>query len=675
MKGATVYILDASSSMATLPLLDGRGSFEVARSHVIEHLGHAMHQSVTNEASIVLCRTRATRNHVCVKTEDEPEGLQQQAQYQQYQHLTEVTFGLSRTTVDHLRQIAATTADDLDSDSCGVSLSEGSVLHALQLAVHALTSKTAGKKYARRIIVYTDAVGHDYEMAVSHYERLVQNLQALDCPVYVVALQSLTTPTDFVAPDGNVSSSIMAAGRVSPTTTVPVVKPDQVDSLPKPKSGSKPETVSSLPNGGSSDTESSESTSGQASRGKRIKREEGQSDDDESDDPSAQDDEDILEWDTRADRWELLSGLVNITGGIYLPVATRADVPPPGDAFATHQRPASLTKSNLLLGPKRSTSESNHETDLAYHQCAVKMGLCHAEKTLPLMKSGAYQWDSSLGTIPQRDEEGDVVLSELAKHIRYVRPDPKLMDEVYESSQTADAYPYGSECKVIDSSFEHSWKRYNRQDLAIEVLGYLSQDDIDETHRKGPCHVVSGNTSIHACAAIEALSQALDDANKVALVTYTKRRGFDAYLGSLWPAGKHLHLTALPFSGETKALLEDWQETLEEEAIVKEETVACDLIDSLWLSDDRAETILRQNNPYHQAWYTTVVHRAVYPNSTDLKIPRAEHNSLEWELDDSAQMNRQAFREAFPLFLKPVQPKKSVTGRQTLTFRNHLNDE
>lgn len=671
MKGATVYIVDASASMATLPLLDGRGSFDVARSHVIEHLGHAMHQSVTNEASIVLCRTRATRNHVCVKTEDESEGLQQQQQQSQYQHLTEVTFGLSRTTVDHLREIAATTADDLDSDSCDVSSTEGSVLHALQLAVDALTSKTAGKKYARQIIVYTDAVGHDYEMTVSHYERLVQNLEALDCPVHVVALQSLTTATGFVGPDGNVSSSVMAASPVASTTTaVPVVQPESVASLPK---GSI-----SFVKDGSSDT-ASESSYRQASRGKRIKREECQSDnedDDESDDAqAAQSDEDILEWDTRANRWELLASLVTITGGIYLTVATQADLPPPGASFATHQRPASLTKSNLLLGPKRTASGNNHEPALVYHQFAVKMGLCHAEKTLPQMQSGAYQWDSSSGTVPQRDEEGDVVLSELTKHSHYVRPDPKLMDEIYESSETADAYPYGSECKVIDSSFEHSWKRYNRQDLAIEVLGYLSQDDIDETHRKGPCHVVTGSTSIHACAAIEALSQALDDADKVALVTYTKRRGFDAYLGALWPAGKHLHLTALPFSGETKALMEDWQEALEKDPAVEEETVACDLIDSLWLSDERAETILQQNNPYHQAWYTTVVHRAVYPNSTDLKIPRAEHNLLEWEPSDRARTNREAFRDAFPLALKPVQAKKSVTGRQTLTFRNHLNDE
>ena len=127
-------------------------------------------------------------------------------------------------------------------------------------------------------------------------------------------------------------------------------------------------------------------------------------------------------------------------------------------------------------------------------------------------------------------------------------------------------------------------------------------------------------------------------------------------------------------SGEVKQMAAvDWRP--EDGLDDNQEQGASDLIDALWMSDDQADHVLSHtDDPFQEAWNATVLQRALHPrqDKPPLVFPAAPAPPVPKQTKAALD----AFRQAFPLVLKPSSDKeKKKKGRQALTYANFVTDD
>jgi hypothetical protein len=240
---------------------------------------------------------------------------------------------------------------------------------------------------------------------------------------------------------------------------------------------------------------------------------------------------------------------------------------------------------------------------------------------------------------------------------------------------------------VVDPSFDAATIPNDMPGPAIQMIATVHQSILDPAYVQGPCHIVTGHDSLRACTAVAAFAQALQQTQKAAVVLYAKTRSVVATrLGALLPSadGQHLYLVTLPYQKETKQLAAadcDWQQD-EDDLSDEQMQIASDLVDSLWLTDHQAETILHQADPFQRAWMATVWERAVHPQhctgttENPLIVPRRldEQDPLgtPYPVRQKAQPYIARFRDAFPLEKKMKDETKKEQGLKSLTYTNFV---
>lgn len=762
MKQANVFLLDASSTMQTQALLLGSDDddgdeastipFALAKRHVTALYGQTMMQSASSTASVVLCRTRQTTNHKCVVEEnDDDDDDSERDRHNPFCHLTEIdSFGLCKGKVSVLRQLRDTGVEDSYArNNLGGG---GTVLDGLRFAQTTLQESTAGKKFQRAVYLYTDCLGHDYEMDLAALQDMVGGLQALECPVHVVVFQSLYDPTDASADNiKSEGSAAVAAGIVKkeeedkdesggkrkvvvkdePMPDSAIVKKEESSDVAavKLESPIQPSPVKSfrkhnhqsevkIKQENSDDDSVTDVEDGDdaivpspAPESKRIKKEESDNDNNinQNDDEEEDEDEDVVVLNSSKARDEFLQSIARQTGGTYRAIHVPTDLPMP----TLTQKDMFASKTTLLLAPATGADITSHP-----YAIPVRLALTHAKQGAPVLKCGALVFDNDDGDededaqlknseneeatkttsgavaettpVPRRLETGDLITKstmKLNKFVDLTDPDSVPVD----ATMTTDAMRYGSEWKVIDASFQHSTIPKDMPGPAIQIMGYVdAASTLDPAYCQGPCHLVTGHDSVKACAAVTALSRALHETGKAAIVLVAKTKSVKATkLGALVPGGcgtpansenPPLYMIILPYEGEVKTMtVDNWMGDLE--TTPEEEKAACDLIDTLWLSDDQAETILNQSDPFQEAWKDTVLHRAVHPTSTELRVPRKRLGgddplATPKDVKENAEAYVNRFQETFPLVLKQSSTKdKERKGVKSLTYTDFLDDD
>eukprot|EP00977_Amphora_coffeiformis_P004864 scaffold1047_cov138-Amphora_coffeaeformis.AAC.1 len=697
MKQAIVYIVDASPTMQSCPLVDASlAPWRVAQQAVTGAYGSILLQhGKSSRTSIILARTKETYNHKCVDDDDDDDDdddhdsdtsdfNKTKTPRHEFAHLRELTFGLTPPSIETLRQFqACTTADDFeieDGNSCG----KGTLLDALRLAAASLEATTAGKQYHRAIHVYTDAAGHDYEISVQELERFLTSLRALDqCPIHVTVFQSLqhqdvsstTTTMEFNKNNvvvktesvtyNNHSTNIqgttdpsLAKIKQEPDTYPSPVKSaatnaetkhkqlkqetDKQDSAgmraspvkstirPQPATNVKQETLDD-----ESVTDDDEMHPFPVASNKRIKMEndetmEGMNDkkpksNDDDDEDDSSDEEDVIVLDSRAARDEFLQSLATQTKGTYLAVHTLADLFGPTPAINTAitqgqsststpivvgveplQKDPHFAKTTLLLAPARGADVTKEP-----YAIPVRLSLMHAKQGAPILKMGVMHNDSqqehekstAAMVTSSNSKAADVAdydirdTIKMSKFVNFADPD----GQIWNADVTTKAIRYGSEWKVVDVTFDQATIPKDLPGPAIQLIGVMERELLPAPYASGPCHTVTGHDSIKACAAVTALAQALRETQKLALVLCAKTKATVATsLGALVPGpNNELYMITLPYAGEVKTLdPEDWRED------DVDEQVAANLIDALWLSDEQADLIVNQSDPFQRAVQT-----------------------------------------------------------------------
>ena len=166
----------------------------------------------------------------------------------------------------------------------------------------------------------------------------------------------------------------------------------------------------------------------------------------------------------------------------------------------------------------------------------------------------------------------------------------------------------------------------------MEILGYvaLSSLRVSKTLLIGPPHIVTGSSSLKACALISALAQALEREKKVAICTFFKAGSIGTtYLGALFPGPEstqqrepvHLVFLKLPYKGDVKHLQMEPFEDLDADKL----RVFEDMIESLMLPDDvRLGAAGSVPAPAVRSWNQTVIERALDPENKDLVYVRSQ---------------------------------------------------
>ena len=383
-----------------------------------------------------------------------------------------------------------------------------------------------------------------------------------------------------------------------------------------------------------------------------------------------------------------------------------------------------FAKSTLSWVPL-AKSKSNENPTTEPYSIPVRVSLMHAKQLAPTLKQGVLFFDSDTddeqdnddeepkegpphqtsqgpdetmydnppaAPKPQRTKDGDLRIGDALKVTRYVQlrknADADNTDEeevVYTQDDITHAIPYGSTWQVVDPTFFQATvppPTLLPRGPVLQIVGCMPRAELDETLVQGPCHVVTGHDSVRSCAAVTAWAQALRETEKVALVLYAKTKSVVATkLGALLPSlhetedPTRLYLVTLPYEREVKKLVpEEWKEEVDDAQV----QAAANLVDALWLSDDQAESILQQPDPFQTALQATVWKRAVEPRFTDLVFPRRldELDPLGTPMDvrQKAQPSITRFRDAFPLVRKQEQPKKQQ-GLKSLTYANFVETE
>lgn len=120
---------------------------------------------------------------------------------------------VSRPDVPLLRAIQKVQPDfTANQEDDFLQLQGGDWMDAIIVAADALYQRTSGKKYERQIVLWTDAAGHDVVLNVAQTLKVMDSLQAMDCPLMVRGID-FTPPNNRNVVKQEESSDVAAAAQ------------------------------------------------------------------------------------------------------------------------------------------------------------------------------------------------------------------------------------------------------------------------------------------------------------------------------------------------------------------------------------------------------------------------------------------------------------------------------
>mmetsp|Transcript_10466 Transcript_10466/g.16214 ORF Transcript_10466/g.16214 Transcript_10466/m.16214 type:complete len:652 (-) Transcript_10466:67-2022(-) len=573
-KEAVVFILDTFPSMNSPYPKDSESTrLSQAKRAVINAIADQSWRSKTHECGCIVLKTGLTHHHMAVMDGIDDEnalgyyfrkvarGKKVHVDLDDEVHFPNlIEFDLNRITPQTLRAIShvCSTSDESNAD-----VMQGDLCDGLIVAADALYQRTNGKKFKRKIVLFTDAE-HKVSVDGSQLQAVLDGLNKMECEVIVVGI-GFDDEKDF----SSIAKSSNDAGIKQEDDDDDLDQPDKITSKDAPTAE---ESDSNIKEEGDVDNEDMEDLKMESDSKARVKRE----------------------------NQMLLMSIAKETGGCVL--ATNG-----ADIEDTLQR-----KMPSKAGRKNA---QRYETD--FHiapnlTVAVRLAKMTEQCNLPSLKKGAVQFDPESGDA-LRDGAGELMTHDtgtLTRHFEAEQLEAGIENEV-PLDMRVDAYRYGCDLipvgkmdlAGINAAFAGDTNR------SIEVIGYLGRDDVvDSGLLMGPAYcVVGGKESNKSRSAVAALAQAMDEMGKVGFCRLVKtKNGGAPIIGALFPmasdGGRHLQFLQLPFADDVQHFQ---NRDMDPFTGSEEQVQTCeDLIDSLMLPDGDFE---RVSNPTFKAYRQMIV--------------------------------------------------------------------
>lgn len=603
---------------------------EAAKEVITGLVTELMLESKTNECSIIVLNTEKTNHHLHSDDDKEvQDALDKDDDYEiMFPKITEL-FPIIRPNIDVLRDLQKVSVNVNQQDSLDEDESrQGGFCDGILLAASSMRKKTAGKKFARKIILFTDA---EREVDI-HFDLLddaIEELREMNCTMTVIGLdfeRSAEFDEAAAIETGDEDENKQEGGdqkrrRDSDDTTLDAeetnIEQDQEDT-------------------NMNDTEM----------------------DDRPDSPS---DEQVRAERVKDDNEMFLISFTKYTGG---EVHAASDI----QQMLTESMGKRLTKSTLskiefLIAPGITVN--------------ARMSIATSKQNVPSLKTHAVSFDAEGNTI--RNVFGEIVGEPIIQATSHWDVDKEDM-EVYLIDR-ADAYAYGSDLIPIGKMDMEGLKQ--RSPPKVSIIGYVSSSRIPISAWIGPMRLLSGPWT-KAGTAISALAQALDKINQFAIVRYIKQTDADPEMGILSPythqcgdeqeqskstPPKYLSYIKIPFADDVQSLL---MLPLVNDASGEKGQKACDeLIDAFMLPD---EALVSSNipNPAIRTFRKTMIKRALNRDFKGIVGGRDEIDegcdamSTPQDILKKGTDACERFRRAFPLEVVEQTTKKGRAKKKFL---------
>ena len=598
-KEAVVFILDTFPSMNTpYPSEDSESTrLSQAKRAIINAIADQSWRSKTHECGCVVLKTELTHHHMALMDGIDDEnalgyyfrkvarGKKVEVDLDDDVHFPNlIEFDLNRITPQTLRAIShvCSTTDESNAD-----LIQGDLCDGLIVAADALYKRTNGKKFKRKIVLFTDAE-HRVSVDGSQLQTVLDGLNKMECEVIVVGI-NFDDEKDF-------SLDTAAAAAAQNNDDDAMKQEDDNDN-----GDQQPDKITS--NDGAPVAEDSDSD--------HIKGDDNANDED-MDDQKIESDVKAL---VRRQNQMLLMSIAKETGGCVL--ATKgADI----EDVLQRKMPSKAGRKNA----------QRYETD--FHVApnltvTVRLAKMTEQCNLPSLKKAAVQFDPESGDA-LRDGTGELMTHDvgtLTRHYEEEQLEAGVEKEV-PLDMRVDAYRYGCDLipvgkmdlAGINAAFAGDTNR------SINMIGYLERDDVVNSGLlMGPSYcIVGGKESNKSRAAVAALSQAMDEMDKVGLCRLVKtKNGGAPVIGALFPiaadSGRYLQFLQLPFADD----IQHFQNRDMDKFVGPEEQVKAseELIDSMMLCEGDFDRVA---NPTFKAYRQMIVDFAM--NAPKKEVLREE---------------------------------------------------
>jgi len=522
-KQAVIYIIDTSPSMkhlyppsvsASVPVSASNQHTEeeeeeetdtnkkqtrldAAKEAMIGLITDLMLQSKTNECGVIVLHTPLTKHHIididCKNKgpddlqEEEEELEDEGGRDPKFSHLTELS-PVQRPSVDLLRQIQSLSFshtnnndnddnNETDNPAATVAIPNraGGFCDGIMLAFSALRRKTFGKRFNRKIILFTDA---EREVDI-HWDQLddtVEGLREMECDLTVIGLDFQKSaeyhPPAVLSTDTNTN---VCTGTEDDDRNVEMENED----------GNHP-TKNQQPQHQHQQDADMETATEEQLHAARIK-----------------DDNEMF-----------LISLTKYTGGTVHAASTIQQIL----KQATGRRipKSTLSKIELQIAPSITVE--------------ARISLSTTKQSFPSLKREAVTLNDE-GEM-EKNILGEIMSAPVLNITSHWDIDD--LDVEVELVQRAQGYPYGSDLIPIGPMEMEGLKL--RSVPCVTILGYAALECIPMTTWMGPTRIVSGSgDSRQACLAVSALAQALQRLNQVAICRFVKQKDSDPDMGILAP--------------------------------------------------------------------------------------------------------------------------------------------
>ncbi|GFH53521.1 hypothetical protein CTEN210_09997 [Chaetoceros tenuissimus] len=639
-KQAVVYILDASPSMNEPYKNAGNDStsnketnkqtkLEAAKEAITGLVTELMLESKTNECSIIVLNTEKTNHHLHSDDDKEvQDALDEDDDYEiMFPKITELC-PIIRPNLDLLRDlqkvsVVANERDSLDEDESR----QGGFCDGILLAASSMRKKTAGKKFARKIILFTDA-----ERQVDiHFDLLddaIEDLRDMNCTMTVIGL-------DFERSAEFDEAAAIEAGEQN--------EDQQEGGDPKHRRDSDDTTVEEGETNIEQDQEDTNTN-----------------DIDMDERPDSPSDEQVRAERVKDDNEMFLISFTKYTGG---EVHAASDI----QQMLTESMGKRLTKSTL------NKIEFHIAPGIAVN---ARMSIATSRQNVPSLKKHAVSFDAEGNSI--RNMFGEIIGEPIVQDTSHWDVDKEDI-EVFLIDR-ADAYAYGSDLIPIGKLDLEGLKQ--RSPPKVSIIGYVSTSRIPISAWIGPMRLLSG-PGAKAGTAISALAQALEKTNQFAIVRYIKQTDADPEMGILSPytpksdddeeesksKPKYLSYTKIPFADDVESLL---MLPLVNDISGEKGQKACDeLIDAFMLPDD-ALVSSKIPNPAIRTFRKTMIKRALDRDFKGIVGGRDEIDegcdviSTPQNILKKGKDACERFRRAFPLEVVEQTTKKGRAKKKFL---------
>eukprot|EP00970_Alexandrium_tamarense_P003424 scaffold536_cov193-Alexandrium_tamarense.AAC.3 len=624
---------------ATVDLETQSTRLSSAKDSILAKISELAFRSKTNEVGVVVLKTKRTHHHMFL-SDAADDGLSKlfrssSSRMDNYYDDDDdenppfpnlVEFNLNRPSPHLLRDIHSIQSTTTPHPSSSSTI-QGDFCDGIILAADTLYRRTAGKKYIRKIILFTDAE-HEVRIDGEQLETVLSGLEKMDCSLEVVGI----------------------GFDVENTGSFRIKEEEKVE-------GDEGEGDEDGDGGADSDENDVEEET--------DVKEEGDADGDNLKMDVGQSENDIKLLIKRENE-KLLVSLAQQTGGCVM-AANGQDI----SALLETNDPRNnegMTKSIRGKCEFRIAPNITVPVILSKYVDAA---------TIPYLKREAYVLDSTTG-LPQRDGLGELITCGVDRNTtHWIEEDPDVPNEglleVPLDSRT-DAYRFGSDLIPVGKMDMLGIKAAFASPRSIEMIGYISKRDVISSGLcMGPAYVVlGGKESKKSRGAIAALSLAMEEKGVWGFCRFVKSVNGDPCIGVLIPklvgsdggngeGGRFLALLQLPFADDISHIstpavpAENWGDD--------KEAKACDsLVESMMLEDDELDSTTI-SSPSIQAYRRMITHFAMDPLTGEVelngdlpeeKILMASHASPLCEfgvvksLSMKASNQINAFLETFP---------------------------